>query len=272
MKTTKKLLSIAFMTIMANSVMASEPIVSISTDYGTIKIKLYEDTPKHQANFIKLTKEGFYNGTLFHRVIKNFMIQGGDPTSKTAKADQQLGSGDIGYTIPAEIKYPEHYHKKGALAAARTGDQVNPKKESSGCQFYIVEGKTYTDNELNQMETQKKNKEIQKKFYALVNQPENTDKIKKLRMAKDQAGLNQLQTQLIEEATTAAETDSATYKMPAKMREDYKKIGGTPFLDGEYTVYGEVIEGMDVIDKIATVDCNTSDRPLTDIKMTVKAE
>lgn len=189
-------------------------MVQITTDYGTIKIKLYDETPQHRDNFIKLAKEGFYNGTLFHRVIQGFMIQGGDPNSKNAPAGQPLGMGDVGYTVPAEFN-PALIHKKGALSAART---ENPTKASSGCQFYIVQGKTYTDAELDQMEMR--------------------------------TGI----------------------KYTPAQREIYKKSGGTPHLDMNYTVYGEVTEGLDVVDKIAAVQTNrqAGDRPVQDVKMTVK--
>lgn len=189
-------------------------MVLISTNYGDMKAVLYNETPQHRDNFIKLAKEGYFNGTLFHRVIEGFMIQGGDPDSKTAKKGQQLGQGGPSYTIPAEFNQ-SLIHKKGALAAARMGDQMNPKKASSGSQFYIAQGKVYSEAELNNFEMRmgKKFNELQKKTY-----------------------------------TTA---------------------GGVPFLDYDYTVFGQVIEGLDVIDKIAKVQKDRSDRPLEDIKMTV---
>lgn len=189
-----------------------ERIVEISTSYGKMKIKLYNQTPKHRDNFIKLASEGFYNDLLFHRVIKGFMIQGGDPNSKTAGPDAQLGAGDVGYKVPGEFD-KSLIHKKGTLCAARDG---NPEKASSGCQFYIVQGKTHTDAELDQMEQ---------------------------RMGS---------------------------KYTPEQRNIYKTIGGTPFLDQNYTVYGEVIEGMDVIDKIAAVQTKPGDRPIEDVKMQVK--
>lgn len=249
---------------------AKEPVVTISTDYGTIKIKLYNETPQHRDNFIKLAKEGFYNGLLFHRIIKDFMIQGGDPDSKDAPASKQLGAGDVGYTIPAEFVYPKYYHKKGALAAARQGDQVNPEKRSSGCQFYIVQGKTYSDKELNRIEESKKNKTIQNEFYKLVS--ENKDTVMALRRNHDQEGMQKLQDEFIQKATAAADAKPEAWKMPEDMRKAYKEVGGTPFLDNDYTVYGEVIEGLDIIDKIAEVETSTGDRPVNDIKMTVKVE
>ena len=147
-----------------------ETLVLIETGMGDIKVKLYNDTPKHRDNFIKLVKEGAYDGTLFHRVIKDFMIQGGDPDSKNAPAGKQLGAGDVGYTVPAEFVYPKHFHKKGVLAAARQGDQVNPKKESSGCQFYIVTGKVYSESEMLGMEQQMNKNKLTAAFNKLVQQ------------------------------------------------------------------------------------------------------
>lgn len=190
-------------------------MVIISTDLGEMKAVLYNETPLHKENFIKLAKEGYFDGCLFHRVIDGFMIQGGDPDSKTAKPGQMLGQGGPGYTIPAEFKQ-ELIHKKGALAAARMADQVNPQKASSGSQFYIAQGKSYTENELNMLSS---------------------------RMGK---AFNKQQ------------------------MEAYTTIGGVPFLDYEYTVFGEVVEGLEVIDKIAAVEKDRRDRPVQDIKMTIK--
>ncbi len=190
-------------------------MVIISTPFGDMKVKLYDETPLHRDNFIKLAREGFYDGLLFHRVIQGFMIQGGDPNSKNAPAGQSLGSGGPGYTIPAEFN-PDLIHKKGALSAARLGDQVNPKRASSGSQFYIVQGKPLSSSEL----------------------------------------------------------DNYTYRTGVSYTPEQKKIyeelGGTPFLDMQYTVFGEVVEGLDVIDKIAAVRTAPGDRPIEDVKFTVK--
>lgn len=192
-----------------------EKKVLITTPYGDIKVKLYDETPKHRNNFVKLADAKYYDGTLFHRVIAGFMIQGGDPDSKTAKPGQMLGNGGPDYTVPAEF-VTTYFHKKGALAAARLSDAENPKKESSGSQFYIVQGKVFTDQQLDMME-----KKLNKTF------------------TKEQ-------------------------------REIYKTIGGTPHLDGNYTVFGEVIEGLDVVDKIAVLKTDQTNRPVIDVKMTVK--
>ncbi len=253
--------------IMGMEAKEKENLVKIECEYGTMVVRLYDDTPQHRDNFMKLVKEGFYNDLLFHRVIKDFMVQGGDPDSKDAPAGKQLGAGDVGYTVPAEFVYPTHYHKKGALAAARQGDQVNPEKRSSGCQFYIVQGKKYNENELNQMERALGQKAMQARFDQLVQ--ENKDSIKAMRINRDQAGLQALQDKLVKTVETEFK-DKQSIKMPEQMRKDYMEIGGTPFLDNEYTVFGEVVEGLDVIDKIAAVETNPGDRPKTDIKMKVK--
>jgi peptidyl-prolyl cis-trans isomerase B (cyclophilin B) len=253
--------------IMGMEAKEKENLVKIECEYGTMIVRLYDDTPQHRDNFLKLVKEGFYNDLLFHRVIKDFMVQGGDPDSKGAPAGKQLGAGDVGYTVPAEFVYPTHYHKKGALAAARQGDQVNPEKRSSGCQFYIVQGKKYNENELNQMERALGQKAMQARFDQLVQ--ENKDSIKAMRINRDQAGLQALQDKLVKTVETEFK-DKQSVKMPEQMRKDYMEIGGTPFLDNEYTVFGEVVEGLDVIDKIAAVETAPGDRPKTDIKMKVK--
>jgi cyclophilin family peptidyl-prolyl cis-trans isomerase len=204
------LLSVVFM--MAYAKKPVNKYVRITTTQGECLIKLYNETPLHRDNFIKLAKKGFYNQTLFHRVIKNFMIQGGDPDSRNATKEQELGDGDVGYTIPAEFN-DRLFHKKGVLAAARDD---HPQKASSGCQFYLVQGKIFTDKQLDSLE------------------------IKRLK-----------------------------FKIPAAHREVYKTVGGTPHLDRNYTVYGEVVEGLAMIDTIAGLSTNVKDRPMEDVKMTV---
>ena len=239
-------------------------IVLIETTLGNIKIKLYDETPLHRDNFIKLVKENFYNDTLFHRVIKNFMIQGGDPDSKGAPAGKSLGTGGPDYTIPAEIVYPKLFHKRGALAAARQADQVNPKRESSGSQFYIVWGDVYNDGKLRQMEQSLKAQQEQQIFDRLVS--ERRKQIMELRRNKNQTGLYQLQEELI--ALTKAEMQQTKpFAFTPEQREAYKTIGGTPHLDNQYTVFGEVIEGLDIVEKIQAVETAPGDRPKEDIKM-----
>ena len=198
-----------------------QALVLISTNLGDIKLVLYNETPQHRDNFIKLVKEKMYDGTLFHRVMNTFMIQGGDPDSKNAEPGVLLGDGNVGYTIPAEFN-ATLIHKRGVLAAAREPDMVNPQKESSGCQFYIVQGRTFTRAEVDKM-LERKNKGREE----------------------------------------AIEYTEEQYQV-------YETLGGAPHLDMDYTVFGEVVEGLEVVDKIATAETDRKNRPVSDIKMTVK--
>ena len=240
--------------------------VSIATDKGEIVVKLYNDTPVHRDNFIKLAEAGFYDGLLFHRVIKDFMIQGGDPESRNAAPDAGLGSGGPGYTIPAEI-VPTHYHKKGALAAARQSDNVNPRKESSGSQFYIVTGNVFTEGQLAALARQMMQYKEQQLFNALAS--ERRAEIMQMRRDKDQAGLAALQEELVAQVKEQMPKSAAEF-FSEEQRQAYTTVGGAPHLDGEYTVFGEVVEGFDVLDKIQAVATRAGDRPEKDIKMRVK--
>lgn len=238
-------------------------LVKIETTIGDITVKLYDETPKHKENFIKLVKEGVYDSTLFHRVIKNFMIQAGDPTSKTASATDTLGSGDVGYTIPAEFN-PKFFHKRGVLAAARQGDDVNPNKESSGCQFYIVTGRKFSEAQMINMENQMNEARLDTVFQALARK--HMKEIYKMRKANDENGLYDLQEKLFAEAQELSAKEPEFHFTPEQI-EAYTTVGGTPHLDGEYTVFGEVVEGMDVVDKIQKVKTDRSDRPEEDVKI-----
>lgn len=190
-----------------------ETLVEIETPFGTMTAKLYNGTPRHRANFIKLANQGYYDDLLWHRVIQGFMIQGGDPESRESLPDAQLGQGGPGYTVTAEID-PRYIHKKGALSAARLGDQVNPQRASSGSQFYIVQGREQSEQSLQGFD--------QRNAYS------------------------------------------------GAQKETYYSVGGTPMLDGQYTVFGEVIEGLDIIDKIAGVQTGPRDRPAADVWMKVR--
>lgn len=240
---------------------AGDAVVELKTTLGDIYVDLYNDTPLHKENFLKLVGEGFYDGVLFHRVIDNFMVQTGDPSSKEAAAGQSLGSGDPGYTIEAEIDYPKHYHKYGALAAARTGDNVNPEKRSSGSQFYIVTGNKYSERQLESMENKKLDQAMQSYFQNLALQYR--DSIQKMQASGDHEGLEALRQQLIRE--TEAEVKPSP--IPDQIKADYVDKGGTPHLDGGYTVFGEVIKGMDVVEKIQKAETDSSDRPKEDIRI-----
>ena len=245
--------------------MEKETKLKIETSAGDIIVKLYNETPKHRDNFIKLAEEGTYEGTLFHRVIKDFMIQAGDPESKNAPKGKMLGAGDVGYTVPAEFVYPKYFHKKGALSAARQGDNVNPKKESSGCQFYIVTGKVFNDSTLLGMESQMNENKINVIFNTLAQK--HMKEIYKMRKANDENGLYDLQEKLFAQAQEMAAKEPEFHFTPEQI-EAYTTVGGTPHLDGEYTVFGEVVKGMDIVDKIQQVKTDRSDRPEEDVKIT----
>lgn len=237
--------------------------VLLHTSLGDITLLLYGDTPRHTANFVKRVEAGDYDGVLFHRVINDFMIQTGDPTSKDAPKGKMLGGGDSGEQIEAEIMFPKHYHHRGAIAAARQGDNVNPERKSSGSQFYIVTGKKFSPAQLDQMEHQARMQHKQSVFDRLCK--ENHDSIMNLRRNRDQAGLQELQERLVKETEALTAADSVIYT--PEMREVYMREGGTPHLDGQYTVYGRVLEGMDVVEKIEKAETDSHDRPVDDIKI-----
>ena len=238
--------------------------LKIKTTEGDIIIRLYGETPKHRDNFLKLAKEGYFNGTLFHRVIKDFMIQGGDPDSKNAPKGKMLGTGGPDYTIPAEFVYPQYFHKRGALSAARTGDEVNPNKESSGSQFYIVWGKTFKPAELKQMEHQMAMQQEQQVFNQLTR--EHHEEIMNLRRNRDRVGLQELQDKLIEQTKITCKQQGKP-SFTEEQIEVYTNVGGTPFLDNQYTVFGEVEEGLDIVERIQNCDTDRNDRPTEDIKI-----
>lgn len=244
----------------------NETQVLMHTSMGDIQLKLYNETPKHRDNFIQLVKNGTYNGLLFHRVIKDFMIQGGDVTSKDAPMNKSLGAGDLGYTVPAEFNYPKYFHKKGALCAARTGDEVNPERASSASQFYIVTGKKYSEAELNQMEKQLENRLKQSIFARL--QAENKPKIMEYYRSGNKEELAILRDTLIGKTELEAEKRKDETKLPKELREIYKTEGGVPFLDNQYTVYGEVVKGIEVVEAIQNVKTNKQDRPTENVVIT----
>ncbi|EIY74469.1 hypothetical protein HMPREF1058_03469 [Phocaeicola vulgatus CL09T03C04] len=238
-------------------------LVKLETTMGNITVALYNETTKHRDNFIKLVKEGVYDSTLFHRVIKQFMIQAGDPDSKNASDTAMLGSGDVGYTIPAEFN-PKFFHKKGVLAAARQGDDVNPEKASSGCQFYIVTGRKFTEPQLLGMENKINEQHEEALFDSLARQ--HMKEIYKMRKAGDNAGLLELQDTLEAQARELADKEEKFRFTPEQIKA-YSTIGGAPHLDGSYTVFGEVTEGMEVVNNIEIAKTNRADRPIENIRI-----
>ena len=238
-------------------------LVKLETTMGNITVALYNETPKHRDNFIKLVKEGVYDSTLFHRVIKQFMIQAGDPDSKNASDTAMLGSGDVGYTIPADFN-PKFFHKKGVLAAARQGDDVNPEKASSGCQFYIVTGRKFTEPQLLGMENKINEQREEALFDSLARQ--HMKEIYKMRKAGDNAGLLELQDTLEAQARELADKEEKFRFTPEQIKA-YSTVGGAPHLDGSYTVFGEVTEGMEVVENIEIAKTNRADRPVENIRI-----
>lgn len=235
--------------------------ITLVTTEGNISIRLYDETPQHRDNFVRLCQEGYYDGTLFHRVIRDFMIQGGDPDSRTATPTQMLGTGGPDYTIEAEI-IPSLFHRRGTLAAARQGDEVNPERRSSGSQFYITWGQVYNEGQLRQLERQLTMMAEQQAFQRLA--AEHKAQIMDLRRARDREGLMALQDQLAAQAK--AEAKGAAGLSDAQ-RDAYITVGGVPHLDGQYTVFGEVTEGLDIVERIQAAETRPGDRPVKDIRI-----
>ena len=244
------------------------PQVVISTSEGDITVSLFDDTPLHSNNFIALADSGFYDGTLFHRVMRDFMIQGGDPDSRDAGRDVVLGSGDAGYNIDAEFRFPTHYHRRGALAAARESDEGNPLRQSSGSLFYIVWGRTFTDAELDNMELSRNERILQTEVNRLYQA--DSARYAALENKGDMAALQQVMDSLRTLAKADIEARGLRFSFPDSIREVYKTVGGTPWLDGEYTVFGEVVEGLDVVDRLQRAPTDAQDRPVRDQKMKMK--
>jgi peptidylprolyl isomerase len=242
--------------------------VAINTTKGKIVVELYNQTPKTRDNFIKLVQKGFYDSTLFHRVIQTFMIQGGDPQSKHAKEGAMLGNGDAGYTVPAEF-VPGLFHKKGALATAREGDDVNPTKSSSGCQFYIVQGKVFSNAELDTYEQRMNQGQKQKIFTDIIAQPKYAAMKQKFIQYQNDNNIDSLRALSLkfQPLIDSAYSKTEHFKFTPEQRKAYTTVGGAPHLDGNYTVFGEVVEGLDIVDQIAAVPVNGNSRPLSDVRV-----
>ncbi len=249
----------------------SKETIEITTSLGSMKVKLFKETPLHRDNFLKLVREHYYDSLLFHRIIQSFMIQGGDPDSKTAGSEKLLGDGDLKYTVPAEF-IPTLCHKKGMLCAARNGDDVNPTKASSAAQFYIVQGKVRTDDELKKYEKRINKDVIEKIKLELQGNTEAKNIMDKIVVFKEQKSNDSLiiYNKKLDDFINPLYDKIPHYTFKPEHINLYKTIGGTPHLDSQYTIYGEVIEGLEVIDKIAQLETNKDDRPIIDLRMTVK--
>jgi cyclophilin family peptidyl-prolyl cis-trans isomerase len=241
------------------------PMVLIKTKYGDMKVVLYNETPLHRDNFMKLTKEKVFDSLLFHRVIKGFMVQGGDPNSKRAPKDQMLGDGDLNYTVPAEIR-KGIIHKKGVIAAARNGDEENPERQSSATQFYLAQGKVYKLDDVPSIEQNLNGRAAESLFLKL--KAEKIDTLMLFQMARNQAGYDKLLEKLKQKATR--EVEKNPIRLNKQQIETYTTLGGIPHLDGAYTVFGEVIDGLAVIDSIAAQPTGKNDRPLENIRMKIE--
>ncbi|MCO6359634.1 peptidylprolyl isomerase [Roseivirga pacifica] len=240
-------------------------LVTIKTNLGEMKAILHDETPKHKENFVKLANEGFFDSLLFHRVIPGFMIQGGDPNSKNAQPGDRLGNGGPGYTVPAEFN-DKYYHKKGALSAARQSDAVNPERESSGSQFYIVQGQVIPAQSL-----EGENPMMNAAQSLLQNQPQHPLSIE-FYTAFQTGGDAAYIAKVKEKKGELAEATGLKMITPKERIEVYSTIGGSPWLDEQYTVFGQVISGLDVVDAIAAVQTNSADRPSQDVRMFVTVE
>ncbi len=264
----KNILYLATILLISSCASDKDYLVTIKTRHGDMKAILFDKTPKHKENFIKLAKEGFYDSTLFHRVIQDFMIQTGDPNSKGAESGSRLGNGGPGYTVPAEFN-EDLYHMKGALSAARQGDQVNPEKKSSGSQFYIVQGKVWTNEEL----TLDMNK-LGQACQQMIQKPEH-DSIRQVLINIYQTnGPEAYGEKLVElkDFISAEMNVNVSRDVNPERVATYTSIGGAPHLDDEYTVFGKVIQGLEVIDKIAAEDTDPADRPTNDVMLTMEVE
>lgn len=237
-------------------------VVRLQTTAGDIVIRLYDDTPGHRDNFLQNVRDSLYNGVTFHRVIRNFMIQTGDP--HTRPGEEPADTNELGPMIPAEIVYPEHYHKRGVVAAAREGDDVNPQKQSDKYQFYIVTGKNYTDDQLRATEEGLYDAKVEEIYNKYVE--DNKATVEALRASRDRQKLSNYLDSLLTEAKYYV-SENPPAPIPAKLKRDYKMHGGAVHLDRDYTVFGEVIEGMKVVDDIQKVKTGAKDIPLRDIRI-----
>lgn len=259
---------IYFLLLMGVGGFAQSKTVEISTNLGTMKFRLYDDTPKHRDAFVQLARDGYYNGTLFYRVIEDFLIQGGSKSSRDAAPGKRIGYGDPDKTVDDEI-LKHYFHKKGALCAPRQPDEINPFKQSDISQFYIIEGKVYTKGELDTMELAV-NRPIRNKIVNEVMTPAVREELKKLKEEKKVAEFRELAQQVKDKIEAEYSLNPNVLVFSEQQRDAFTTVGGYPDLDGKFTIFGECISGFDVIDKIAALKTDKNDRPLTDVKITVR--
>jgi len=264
------LTTVLFITLFASCQTSKDSVIVLHTEYGDMKAILYEETPKHKQNFIKLVESGKYDSTIFHRVIENFMVQGGDVNQKKNIEDEDK----VNYTIEAEIQ-PDFWHVKGALAAARQGDQINPERKSSGSQFYIVHGQKFEESDLKQMSEGRAYQQKQMKLRELLGMKKYAtlrNEVIEMQKAQDMEGLQNFMETIADSLVEKEFGKIELYEFNQSQIEDYANIGGAPHLDGEYTVFGRVVEGLNVIDSIASVKTAGADKPVEDIFMTAEVE
>ncbi len=258
---------VAFYSVISLSCFSQSKVVEISTNLGSMKFRLNDDTPKHRDAFIELAREGYYNGTLFYRVIQDFLIQGGSKSSKDAAPGKRIGYGDPDKTVDDEI-ISKYFHKKGSLCAPRQSDEINPFKQSDISQFYIVKGKVFTSGEIDTMELAV-NRPIRNKINQEVMTPEIREELKQLKEEKKVAEFRELAQQIKDKIETKYRYSPGVLEFSQAQREAYTTVGGYPELDGKYTIFGECISGFEVIDKIAELKTDKNNRPFTDVKITV---
>lgn len=255
-----------FLPTLASAQQSQEKVVKLHTTYGDIRIKLYDDTPGHRDNFVKNVEDGMYDGVTFHRVIRNFMVQTGNPDTRpesTEKVEPE-DTTQMGPSIPAEIRFPQHYHKSGVVAAARESDEINPDKRSSQYQFYIVTGRFFNEVDMEKLEQKKQEEKIERLYEAELKN--HADEIRRLDQARDRVKVEKMLEGIYDQVKErVAEQGEVFY--PNEMRRSYRINGGTPWLDGEYTIFGEVIEGMKIVNKIQKVKTDDKDEPIYPIRI-----
>lgn len=261
----RKLLFLFLFQLLVISGFSQSKTVEIASNLGTMQFRLYDDTPKHRDAFIQLAKEGYFNGTLFYRVLKDFLIQGGSKSSKNAAPGKRIGYGDPDKTVDDEI-LKHYFHKKGALCAPRQPDEINPFKQSDISQFYIIEGKVYTQGELDTLELAV-NRPIRNKITTDVMTPEIREELKKLKEEKKVAEFRELAQKVKDKIEAEFNLNPNVLIFTEQQRNAYTTVGGYPDLDGKYTIFGECISGFEVIDKISVLKTDKNDRPLTDVKI-----